>query len=228
MPRRVFEIAVVLGAATVALTALATPSVAGERRPNEIEAAYVALAGELYMPELCEKISPRAVSRSGFGGKPHQISYTRSDCYLNLALASREVEFCGKVRRKSSLLLGGSGTSEQACLERVKSGEKARRGGHSELIMRLLGHTGDWDASYRAYVRLTAPDRRRDSRELAAVLPDFSANPPLPSDFPVASMGCDGPADPAWFCRAARCLMGNNEESRESCLRSSLAQRSGG
>lgn len=197
-------------------------ALAEDRKANAFEFAYSYLASELLMPEICDKISPRAYLTASFVPRGHQITYTKSACYNNLALKTGNAEYCVNVKRKRALLFGGGAMTEKECRNRVAAGKRLQSsGGDSELILRFMGYTENDVSEADAFDMLDLYFRVARGnlfKQRAKELPDFRTVPPLPKDFDLSAIGCANDDDPRWFCHQARCLMEENEEFREACM----------
>lgn len=194
------------------------------RKANILEFAYSYLAPELPMPGLCEKISPRAVLKAGFGGRGYEITYTRSSCYNHLALKTGDANHCRKVVEATHTRLDGSALNEEACRERVAAGRQPRSsGGDIEWLFRFMGFNDSDIPQGRtlidAYFELASSDLLKDR---AAKLPDFSGPPdtPVASGYSASDLGCDDTAgrETTWYCYAHSCLASADEGFREACF----------
>ena len=194
------------------------------RKANILEFAYSYLAPELPMPGLCEKISPRAVLKAGFGGRGYEITYTRSSCYNHLALKTGDANHCRKVVEATHARLDGSALNEEACRGRVAAGRQlTSSGGDIEWLFRFMGFNDSDIPQGRtlidAYFELARSGLLRDR---AAKLPDFSGPPdtPVASGYSASDLGCDDTAsrETTWHCYAHRCLASADEGYREACL----------
>src|SRR5262245_53850765 len=71
--------------------------------PTVFELAYGDFAVYLRAPELCAKIGPDAVEHGPiFGNSDMRIRYVQSKCYYDLALNTRNLSLCAKVRTIST------------------------------------------------------------------------------------------------------------------------------
>ncbi|MEW8587233.1 MAG: hypothetical protein AB2531_15820, partial [Candidatus Thiodiazotropha sp.] len=73
------------------MTSLYAKDLTSFRTPNTLEFAYIGVAADLQLPEMCEKISPNALHRVR---KPN---LARSHCYYYLAVNSADLSWCDKV-----------------------------------------------------------------------------------------------------------------------------------
>ena len=95
--------------------------------PNKYESAYVTLAYDTKSPAWCEKISRQATQRYGFNRGGADIYYTRSSCFLTLAILLKDSSLCRKVRQAREIpILGldGSKYSRRNCNKLIQSGEE--------------------------------------------------------------------------------------------------------
>jgi len=160
---------------------------AEDLRPNELEWGYYGLAMQMHSPELCSKISPEAYLTAGFAPKGSQISYTRSYCFLPIAIATKNRSLCANVRQKTHPLLDGSDFTKEHCEARVNSSEPAMNiavAFKPELILRLIGYGDDRaqitqlastkeQAFFELYLSLA---RSPEFQKKLSTLPDFSTS----------------------------------------------------
>jgi hypothetical protein len=93
--------------------------------------------------DLCYKISPKAYSRAGFSPRGYQISYTRSNCFYQVALKTQNRQLCEKViTYETSGCVDGSKISQDECLNDITKNERSSAPlPDAELILRFLGYT---------------------------------------------------------------------------------------
>lgn len=209
--------------------ACCAPDDQGGRKANSLEFAYTYFAADRWMPEICEKISPEAYLAAARGGRGYQISYTRSECYYNLALEARYAEYCTHVVPKPSRFLDGRAMTEEACRAEVAKGSGLNSvGGDYTLVARFLGLTDAevdrWStrpgmaAIYwndAALEFLSTPE----ARERAASLPDFARpGPAVSDDFAKSMLNCPSADDTRWFCQMAECLRKASHAYRDACM----------
>ncbi len=158
------------------------------RQANELEFAYSYFASDMKMPEICEKIAPDAYLAAALNPRGLQISYTRSDCYFHLALATRDKSHCSKVAPKPDLLLDGSNETREDCEREVASGAGLNSGGGDpDLLLRSMGYLDEQlsrgEEADRCFFYPGMDDYHflgripPEFRERVRFLPDFSAGP---------------------------------------------------
>jgi len=96
----------------------------GERKPDELEYQYRALANEIHSIKPCYLIHPRSLNKGGFGPAGSQVSLLRSRCFAVVAEGSGNERICDKVRSASTLLLSGAALDADNCrlVARAKGG----------------------------------------------------------------------------------------------------------
>lgn len=115
------------------------------RGPNDLEWCYIDIALNTKSPELCYKISPKAVYTAGFSPRGHQIYYWRSLCFMDVAVKTGDVKLCEEVRTISTLFLNGSKTSKKECIA-CASGASSRcwtsdgYACHTKLLLEKMGY----------------------------------------------------------------------------------------
>src|SRR5450759_833526 len=116
---------------------------AAELHPNKFEWSYVGMAYDFALPALCYQISPKATLTAGFSSSGHQITYTRSECFLNVAIKTSNKDLCKEVKSISTLFLSGANVSPEACIEEIdrKSKSNLSTTPAAELILKFLGYT---------------------------------------------------------------------------------------
>jgi peroxiredoxin len=166
-------------------------ALAEARRPqNQHEVIYYFIAKEIGAPELCARISPLAEHGLGLNPPGYQIYYTRSHCYLDVAVRTGNAKLCDEVRSLSTPFVDGSKISRAECLKSVGHPEQLINAGpganffDAKPILTQMGYTQEmipaqivrsnpdeafmWHAFYKSIA--TTPDfRHRLGR-----LPDFS------------------------------------------------------
>jgi len=120
--------------------------------PTEFEWSYYAISVDIGNADLCYKISPEASTTTGSlaPGGAH-IDYTRSECFYNVALKTKNSQLCKNVRRVMSFgFIDGSRYSERSCSKAIK-GNKESNGPtpEAELIMRYLGYNDNDIENYK-------------------------------------------------------------------------------
>jgi hypothetical protein len=85
------------------------------RDTNRYEVFYHRVAYLANEPELCAKISTKAVRRSGFNPSGRQIKYVRSQCYYDVAMQYDEPSLCSLVKPISTFFMTGYETSPSNC-----------------------------------------------------------------------------------------------------------------
>ena len=95
-----------------------------ERKPNELEYHYRALANEIHSVKPCYLIHPQSLGVSGFNSVGSQVSLLRSRCFAVVAEGSGNERICDKVRSASTLILSGADLDADNCrrLARAKGG----------------------------------------------------------------------------------------------------------
>jgi hypothetical protein len=115
------------------------------------------IASDFNQPDLCLKISPSLIGETGSGessiGNGMDITYERSECYWNIALATKNENLCSNVKPVSTFFLDGSNFDESSCQNGVESTrtpspqtypiESANDNGDTDLnnLMAQLGYT---------------------------------------------------------------------------------------
>ena len=200
-----------------------------DRKANEFEFTYSYLASDLELPEICEKISPNAFLTAGFNPRGYQISYTKSDCYDNLALKTGNSDYCTHVIEKKAFFLDGDELTEKRCRERLESGTELNRGGGDfELILRFSGYqdgdlrqinaVGDeYTIDWIDFWFIALGDQQFKDRAL--LLPDFSTNgPAINNEFSYENLGCDESNEFMWYCILYVCLLEDDGSYRGDCM----------
>jgi hypothetical protein len=114
-----FAILFLCAALILALMIIPSPTDPFIREPNSLESTYSALVTHGFAAELCEKISPKALSSSIFNSSGSQIYYERSACYFYVAAAELNDAYCPLVVEANGLFRDGSGFSPEGCREVV-------------------------------------------------------------------------------------------------------------
>ena len=86
---------------------------------------------------ICEKISPRAYTTAGFSPPGYQIRYWRSDCFYSVAVKTKNIDLCDKVKTISTWFLDGSKTSKNGCVEEIQAGRRWNVGSPAPLEVEL-------------------------------------------------------------------------------------------
>ncbi len=86
-----------------------------ERKPDQLEYQYRALANELHSIKPCYLIHPFSLSKGGFGPGGNQVSLLRSRCFAVVAEGSGDERICDKVRSASTLFLSGAALDAGNC-----------------------------------------------------------------------------------------------------------------
>ncbi len=84
--------------------------------PTPQDAFFEAVARDFDVPELCERISPEAVSVLPFSSRGRQIAFLKSECYHSIVFKYKKPELCSKLVEKKALFLSGKSYSPKACL----------------------------------------------------------------------------------------------------------------
>ncbi|NNE83375.1 MAG: hypothetical protein HKN28_05330 [Alphaproteobacteria bacterium] len=158
-----------------------------ERRPNDFERAYTAIALDMESADLCGKISPNAVSRAPFNSTGTRIVSERSRCFFNVALRTLNPHHCGDVRQVGSRRQGGH-YSNANCQKLIAQGRRfnASLSFNHKLILQAVGYTDadvtarfprhptedSWLPYYHSFFRLSDGGLQRRLPRL----PDFSSN----------------------------------------------------
>jgi len=95
-----------------------------ERKPDQLEYQYRALANELHSIKPCYLIHPLSLSKGAFGPVGSQVSLLRSRCFSVVASGSGNERLCEKVRSASTLFLSGAALDAENCrrVARTKGG----------------------------------------------------------------------------------------------------------
>jgi len=179
------------------LTALAGPGCQGRAEPgaldgreaNALEFAYIYFAADIGRAEICEKIDPEANLAAPLGGRGHQVSYAKSECYFNLALAQRDRRHCEKVTAANTFFLSGNSVSRRECRNQVDRGLPPQSsGGDYDLLMTHMGFPEDQISSVDYEDRCFQYAGVADYHHLGKIpdefslrirfLPDFAAGEP--------------------------------------------------
>ena len=114
-----------------------------ERKPNELEYQYRALANEIYSIKPCYLIHPHSLSGSGFGPVGNQVSLVRSRCFHVVAQRLGDERICKKVRSASTLFLSGAELDADNCrrIARAKGGSSFNL--DVQQIVYLAGYDND-------------------------------------------------------------------------------------
>lgn len=94
------------------------------RPPSARDVFFKKVAQDFNAGHLCEKISPRAHTTAGFTTRGYQISYWRSGCFYSVAVKTKNIELCGKVKTISTWFLDGSKISTNGCVEEIQAGRR--------------------------------------------------------------------------------------------------------
>jgi hypothetical protein len=123
------------------------------RGPNAHELAYRAIAYDFDDPSICYKIFEHAYEGGGWSG---HVAYLRSECLYNLAVKTRNPDYCNDVKAVNTALLlaDGSKYTPSNCRKAVLKG---RTGTHliysfdRDRILREMGYTiEDFNKSNKA------------------------------------------------------------------------------
>lgn len=114
--------------------------------PQENEMAYYAIATDINNAGLCSKISASAYTSAGFNPAGYQISYLRSDCYMHVAVGTKNPTLCQKVKGLSTLFLDGSKVSPAECVKEIQNPDTAFGGTsgsyfNTQTILTQLGYS---------------------------------------------------------------------------------------
>jgi hypothetical protein len=165
-----------------------SPSWATESRPNKFESSYASIAYDFELPTLCYLISPKATLTAGFSPSGHQISYTRSKCFLNVAIKSSNKDLCKEVESISTLFLNGAKVSPEGCIEEIdrKSRSNLSTTPAADLILKFLGYSdadlripskSDPVGYFSAYLKIRFSKNQQEVREFKEKLrrlPNFA------------------------------------------------------
>ena len=182
-----FAILFFCAALILALMIIPSPSDPFAREPNRLEKTYSALVTHGFSAELCEKISPKALSSTIFNSTGTQIYHERSACYFYVAATQLNDAYCPLVVEAKGLLKDGSQFSAEGCREFVYGGKPFRMTMGINNFEELLRAAGFDDDDLAAKVPDAEPDMawmklyyalQRDSggqlQQRFNQLPDFS------------------------------------------------------
>lgn len=154
------------------------------REPNELEWCYNDIVLQTKSPELCYKISPKAVYTVIFSTDGHQIYYWRSQCFSDVVGLIGDVKLCDEVRTISTQFLNGSSISKEKCMTNVSNPDKFIPSGYScnaELLLKTMGY--DEKSITERFIKNGYADyfgfyleslNTEDFKNRYALLPDFS------------------------------------------------------
>ena len=141
-----FAILFICAAVLLLFIILPSPTDPLSRKPNSLEKTYTALVTHGFSSNLCEKISPKALSSTIFNSSGSQIYYERSACYFYVAAAELNDAYCPLVVEAKAFLRDGSQFSPEGCREIVSEGRPWRAtvgiANHEELL-RAAGYNGE-------------------------------------------------------------------------------------
>lgn len=157
-----------------------------ERKPNDFERAYTALALDMESHETCAKISSRALVRAPFNSPGTRLYFQRSYCFQLLAQRTLNPYFCRSVRPASDSASEAGHFTRETCESLIAKGQSFRADlsfDHA-LILQALGYT-DADVARRFPKHSEEPSwsrfyhdffRRSDGtlQQRLKDLPDFS------------------------------------------------------
>lgn len=95
------------------------------RPPNRYESFFVDVASDFGAPEVCEKISSRAVRESwSLGSGEWDVHTTRSECYFYAAIKTKDAALCSRVRRSITLPSNEGPFSASACRQFIQENQR--------------------------------------------------------------------------------------------------------
>lgn len=157
-----------------------------DRRPNELEWCYYDITLQTESPELCYKISPKAVYTAALGLSGRQIFYWRSQCFFDAAELTGDLRLCDEVKTISTFLLNGSSISKRKCIANASAPDNFGMRGAScnvELLLKTMGYNEkniserfikDGYVDYSGFYLENL--RTEDFKTRYALLPDFSGD----------------------------------------------------
>lgn len=166
----------------VILTSIALPAaaqVAPTREPTNVERAYIGFALDQKNPDICAKISPFAIDVDRFFLPGRQVFYTRSSCYMQLALMTLKPEYCAVVQpAKNTFFATGWYYTRENCEKFAKS-EKPVMIAYAinyPIVMKTLGYT-EFERKGRDWGKFYTDIRENQDKSLQRrinKMPDFS------------------------------------------------------
>ncbi len=119
--------------------------------PGPKDIFFRGVAIDFGLPQLCEKVSPKAYSVAGFSPRGTQISYWRSECFFEAATRTKTIQYCNEViplNKWNPLFfawhLDGSFYSKGNCIAGVRGNYEGDFSGSPALtdeIMQEMGYT---------------------------------------------------------------------------------------
>lgn len=154
------------------------------RQIKELEWDYIGMSQEIKSPELCYKISPRAVYSAGFAPNGSQIQYARSMCFSSVAYELKDKNLCEEVKTINTLSNDGNAMSKDNCIKAIETNDYLANNKiafNDDKFLKKMGYTEkdtapflnenglvDYSAFYRSVINTEDFKKRLES------LPDFS------------------------------------------------------
>lgn len=136
--------ALLLLAAAPALAQNHTPANTTPRDTTSVERSYIYFALDQKNPQICAKIFPFAIDSDRLQPSGKQVFYSRSACYMLLALTQLKPEYCKEVRRAPNGFFTQGWYYTEANCEKHAKAEKPLEIAYSmdyNAIMKILGYT---------------------------------------------------------------------------------------
>jgi len=160
----------------------AQPVSSDMRVSNDYEEFYNKIAVENNVPDLCEKISPKAYAGSRTGQSAYQVWYKRSECFYMVAQESLDETLCDNVVTINWKVIGafGSQYSQEGCLNNVAKWKKFNSDPDHKDFLMPVDNILPKDAlihifSEMGYTQNTMPDRYK--KEIYNTYDDLSYDP---------------------------------------------------
>lgn len=158
-----------------------------ERKTNDLEHAYIALALDMESHEVCAKISPRSVTRAPFNSPGTRAYFARSRCFQTLAQRTLNAYLCRWVKPAAETPTDGAYFTWENCESLVREGKvfRASISFDHALVLKAMGYTDDEVAcrvpehpSDTSWMLFYIGSRHRDNEMQRRLkdLPDFSGD----------------------------------------------------
>lgn len=149
------------------------------RDATYVEKVYIGFALDQKNSDICAKISPTALETDRWQMKGRQIFYTRSSCFMQVALMLQKLPLCGAVvPAQDTFFLTGWYYSQKNC-ERMAKAEKPIIPAFAidyEIVMKSLGYI-ESERNGRSWSKFYQDIRSNQDKSLQSridKLPDFS------------------------------------------------------
>lgn len=156
------------------------PAAEDIRDPTRIEEAYVGLALDLKNPTVCAKISPNAKKTDRMQLRGRQVFYTRSFCFMHLAIQEKKPEYCSAVHQAPDGFMAQGWFYAPGICKRMASDPEQKPvlayGLDYEIVMRMLGYI-ESERRGRSWGQFYSDIHENQDKSLPARLrkmPDFS------------------------------------------------------